>query len=109
MWFPQVPILLIGWELISIRGFSPTRLFPALFATVLAAFRSWAALQLEILALRHQLGVLQRSAKRPKLTALDRMSKDSPEPRPVPLPEMGRIVAVPQVGRLHHRYEHRAA
>jgi putative transposase len=29
-------------------------------------------LQLEILALRHQLGVLQRSVKRPKLTAADR-------------------------------------
>jgi hypothetical protein len=31
-----------------------------------------AALQFEILALRHQLGVLQRSVKRPKLTAADR-------------------------------------
>jgi hypothetical protein len=38
----------------------------------LASFRSRAALQLEILALRHQLGVLQRSVKRPKLTAADR-------------------------------------
>jgi hypothetical protein len=36
---------------------------------VFASFRSRAALQLEILALRHQLGVLQRSVKRPKLTA----------------------------------------
>jgi hypothetical protein len=31
------------------------------------------ALPLEILALRHQLGVLHRSAKRPKLTAADRL------------------------------------
>jgi putative transposase len=31
------------------------------------------ALQVEILALRHQLGVLQRSVKRPKLTPADRM------------------------------------
>jgi hypothetical protein len=30
-------------------------------------------LQLEILALRHQLGVLQRSVKRPKLTPADRL------------------------------------
>jgi putative transposase len=45
----------------------------ALFATLLASFRSRAALQLEILALRHQLGVLQRSVKRPKLTAADRL------------------------------------
>jgi transposase InsO family protein len=37
-----------------------------------ASFRSRAALQLEILALRHQLGVLQRSVKRPKLTPADR-------------------------------------
>ena len=44
----------------------------ALFTSVLAVFRSRAVLQLEILALRHQLGVLQRSVKRPTLTAADR-------------------------------------
>jgi putative transposase len=44
----------------------------ALFASLSASFRSRAALQLEILALRHQLGVLHRSVKRPKLTAADR-------------------------------------
>jgi putative transposase len=44
----------------------------ALLAAVLASFRSRAALQLEILALRHQLAVLQRSVKRPKLTPADR-------------------------------------
>jgi hypothetical protein len=38
----------------------------------LASF-SRAALQAEILALRHQLGVLQRSVKRPKLTPADRL------------------------------------
>src|SRR6516162_10071625 len=48
------------------------------FRTFLAALpsilRSRAALQLENLALRHQIGVLQRSAaKRPKLTAVDRL------------------------------------
>jgi putative transposase len=36
-------------------------------------FQSRAALQLEIIALRHQLGVLQRSVKRPKLTPADRL------------------------------------
>ena len=42
-------------------------------ATLSSAFRAHAALQVEILALRHQIGVLQRSArKRPKLTAADR-------------------------------------
>jgi hypothetical protein len=48
-------------------------LFSALYASVSASLRSRAALQLEILALRHQLGVLQRSVKRPKLTPADRM------------------------------------
>jgi putative transposase len=36
--------------------------------TLLSVFRSRAALQVEILALRHQIGVLRRSAKkRPKI------------------------------------------
>jgi putative transposase len=37
------------------------------------------------------------------------LEKDSPEPRAVQPPELGRVVAVPQVGGLHHRYERRAA
>jgi len=46
----------------------------ALFATLSSVFRSRAALQLENLALRHQIGVLQRSTrKRPKLTPADRL------------------------------------
>jgi transposase InsO family protein len=44
-----------------------------LVAAASAAFRSRAALQLGNLALRHQLGVLQRSVKRPRLTATDRL------------------------------------
>ena len=44
-----------------------------LVAVALAGFRSRAALQLENLALRHQLGVLRRSVKRPKLTSADRL------------------------------------
>jgi hypothetical protein len=46
-------------------------LLAALWVAVFASFRSLAALQLEILALRHQLRVLQRSVKRPKLTPAD--------------------------------------
>jgi transposase InsO family protein len=46
--------------------------FTALIATLLGLLRSRAALQLEILALRHQIGILQRSVKRPKLTPVDR-------------------------------------
>jgi putative transposase len=37
------------------------------------------------------------------------LGKDSPEPRAIPPPQMGSVVAVPQVGGLHHRYERRAA
>jgi transposase InsO family protein len=37
------------------------------------------------------------------------LEKDPPEPRPVQQPEQGRIIRVPQVGGLHHRYERRAA
>ena len=44
----------------------------AFFAFLSASFRSRTALQLEILALRHQIGVLQRSVKRPKLSPADR-------------------------------------
>jgi hypothetical protein len=43
-------------------------------ATVSSIVRSGTALELENLALRHQIGVLQRSArKRPKLNLLDRL------------------------------------
>jgi putative transposase len=45
----------------------------ALIASFVGFFRSRAALQLEILALRHQICVLQRSVKRPKLTSADRL------------------------------------
>ncbi len=48
-------------------------LVPTLLAFVAAAFRTRAALQLEILALRHQLSVLQRSLKKPNLTVTDRL------------------------------------
>jgi putative transposase len=37
------------------------------------------------------------------------LAKDTPEPRPVQPPELGPVIAVPQVGGLHHRYERRAA
>ena len=49
-------------------------LLTTLLAALRAIFRSRAALELENLALRHQIGVLQRSTtKRPKLTAGDRL------------------------------------
>jgi hypothetical protein len=37
------------------------------------------------------------------------LDKDTPDPRPIELPAAGRIVEVPEVGGLHHRYLRRAA
>ena len=37
------------------------------------------------------------------------LDKDCPEPRPVHPPTAGNIIAFPEVGGLHHRYERRAA
>ena len=63
---------MINWELLITRRLRFGPVLTALFAFLSASFRTCAALQLEILALRHQIGVLQRSVKRPKLTAADR-------------------------------------
>jgi len=47
-----------------------------LLASLASTFRSRASVGRENLALRHQIGVLQRSAgKRPKLTSDDRLGK----------------------------------
>src|SRR5260370_19741927 len=73
LWFSPTSISLINWELPFFLRFPFGHLLSALLAARFAAFRSRAALQLEILALRHQLGVLQRSVKRPKLTPADRL------------------------------------
>lgn len=53
-------------QVLSNRGLS------AFCAFLAASLRSRAALQIEILALRHQLKVLQRSVKRRRLSAVDR-------------------------------------
>jgi putative transposase len=37
------------------------------------------------------------------------LDKDSPHPRPISPPTVGPVVAIPQVGGLHHRYDRRAA
>jgi hypothetical protein len=37
------------------------------------------------------------------------LAKDAPESRSIQRPEVGRIVVIPQVGGLYHRYERRAA
>ena len=64
-------------RIILLSQFSPPMLISLtiLFATLCSLFRSRVALELENLALRHQIGVLQRSArKRPRLTPVDRLS-----------------------------------
>jgi len=37
------------------------------------------------------------------------LGKDCPRPRPIQSPSAGNIIAFPEVGGLHHRYERRAA
>ena len=37
------------------------------------------------------------------------LDKDAPDVRPVERPEAGRVVALPEVGGLHHRYVRQAA
>ena len=37
------------------------------------------------------------------------LAKDSPQPRPTARPAIGPVVAIPQVGGLHHRYDRQAA
>ena len=64
---------MIKWELSLILRLPFGHIFTTLIASLSASFRSRVALQLEILALRHQIGVLQRSVKRPKMTTADRL------------------------------------
>jgi len=64
VWFSQTPKLLINWGLPFFLRFPCSPPLVALAAAFLAFFRQRPALQLEILALRHQLGVLQRSGGR---------------------------------------------
>src|ERR1700704_3780686 len=62
------------WSLRLLRQFLHLALsaLHVLAAAASAALKSRASLRLENLALRHQLGVLRRSVKRPKLTPADR-------------------------------------
>src|ERR1700680_444374 len=53
---------------------NPMPILSTLLATLFSMFRSRAVLELEHLALRHQIGVLERSARKcPKLTPADRL------------------------------------
>src|SRR6266481_3653425 len=63
------------WSLLVLRQFLHLALsaLHVFAAAASAAFKSRATLYLENLALRHQLGVLRRSVKRPELTSADRL------------------------------------
>jgi putative transposase len=37
------------------------------------------------------------------------LAKDCPDSRPIMTPRIGKVVAIPKVGGLHHRYERLAA
>jgi len=37
------------------------------------------------------------------------LDRNSPTPRKIEAPEDGEVIAIPQVGGLHHRYTHRSA
>ena len=37
------------------------------------------------------------------------LDKDAPDTRPIARPAFGRIIQIPKIGGLHHRYERRAA
>ena len=63
-------------------------LFSALLAEFAAFFRSHLALQLEIMALRHQLAIYQRSVMRPSITTEPEVATGSRSrlSKKVPLP-----------------------
>jgi hypothetical protein len=73
--FSETSKCLRGWGLYFLHSLSPMLSFlTAVFATLSSVFRPRSALQLENLALRHQIGVLQRvGRKRPKLMPRDRL------------------------------------
>jgi hypothetical protein len=81
-----------------------------LLATLFSIFRSRAGLQLENLALRHQIGVLQRSArKRPKLTSVDQLATADPQFvfRLLPSIENTSFVGGGRTRRSHERFSRR--
>jgi hypothetical protein len=77
-WVTVPPVNLEGSEQIGLANFlyqlrtATLGVLGTLFAGLSSIFKSRASLQLENLALRHQLGVLRRSVKKPRLTTFDR-------------------------------------
>jgi len=78
-------------------------------ALLRSLFLPRSVLLLENAALRHQLSVLNRTTKRPRLRQSDRIlwaspvaAHNAPSPHSIEPPERGRVVAEPVLGRLHH-------
>jgi len=61
------------WSLHILDQISHLALIHLLVVATVTTFKSRTALQVENLALRHQLAVLRRSVKRPQLIAADRL------------------------------------
>jgi hypothetical protein len=94
-----------------------------LLGAVRSLFGTRRDLALENLALRHQIGVLERPIGERRLRRVLRgyfdyyhrapchlsLEGDAPESRPVHGPELGRVVELPEVCGLHHRYLREAA
>ena len=80
---PEVRTLLRGYYLATNgrrAGITTLGLLVTLFAGLSSIFKTRAALQLENVALRHQLSVQHHSVKRPKLTTCDLLVKPETAP-----------------------------
>ena len=94
----------------------------AVVLSLRALFAGRSAMTLDNLALRQQLVVLRRAAKRPRLRPRDRafwvwlakepyhtsrprlsLGRNAPEPQAIEPRSKGEVVAIPMVGGLHHR------
>src|ERR1700752_222188 len=92
---------LINLDFSHIGRFRFWPVFRAILAFAAASFRSRTALQLEILALRDQVCVLQRSVKRPKLTAAGRLEQHNQIQQMMPDNSYGREqMGAPRRGRI---------
>jgi len=88
---------------------------------MVSVLRSRVSLHLEVLALRHQLAVLQEGGRHLRRILQDYLAQyhswrchqsldmDCPEPRAVQPPEVGEVVEVCEPGGLYRHYERVAA
>jgi len=82
------------------RFLTPISAILSILAATWDCFRGRASHQIEVIALRHQLHVLERSVKRPKLTASDRFFWACLAARMVKILERAETVMSPRAERL---------